>query len=173
MKRFMNLFAALRDKNGVSPPPLGGGLRPHLLQLFLQTCKLRRIACLICLLLIALPVFAATGGGALADPAAEARAMAIGDRLRCVVCQSESINDSQASMASDLRLLVREKIQAGWSDQQIIDYARSRYGDFILLSPPLQANTSLLWLSPLLFAVLAVLAGAAFFRRRQPPQGEI
>jgi cytochrome c-type biogenesis protein CcmH len=126
--------------------------------------------CLICFLFAAFPALAASQGEPLADPAAEARAVAIGNRLRCVVCQSESINDSQADMARDLRHLVRDKIQAGWSDRQIFDYARARYGDFILLSPPLQANTSLLWLSPLLFAVLAALAGFAFFRRRS--QGE-
>jgi len=117
------------------------------------------------LLLLTLPALADAYGKALADPAAEARAVAIGDQLRCVVCQSESINDSQASMARDLRQLVREKIEDGWSDQQILDFARARYGDFILLKPPVQTNTSLLWLSPMLFAIMAGGVGVAYFRR--------
>ncbi len=98
---------------------------------------------------------------ALDDPAQEARAKAIGDELRCVVCQSQSINDSQAEMARNMREMVRDKISAGWSDQQIYDYVRSRYGDFILLKPPVQMNTLLLWLWPVL---LMGLAGLLFWR---------
>ena len=101
----------------------------------------------------------------LADPAQEARALTLGNELRCTVCQSESINDSRADMARDLRRMVRDKIAAGWTDQQIIDYARTRYGDFILLRPPFQPNTWLLWISPLLFVSIAGFCVVALIRR--------
>jgi len=104
---------------------------------------------------------------ALGDPKLEARAVALGEELRCVVCQSESINSSQASMASDMRLLVRDKISAGWSDQKILDFLRVRYGDFILLRPPVQNNTYLLWASPLIFLILATGLVATLFRKRK------
>lgn len=132
---------------------------------------MKQFVLVLSLLLIGFPVHASSYTQPLTDPASEARAVAIGDRLRCVVCQSESINDSAASMAGDLRQLVREKIEAGWSDQQIFDFARARYGDFILLSPPVQTNTSLLWLSPMIFMILAALAGYAYFRRRSSQGG--
>jgi cytochrome c-type biogenesis protein CcmH len=104
----------------------------------------------------------------LADPAQEARALKLGSEIRCVVCQSESINDSQADMAYDLRQLVRDKIAAGWDDRRITDYIRARYGDFILLRPPFQANTYLLWLSPLFFfGIAASCAGIFILRRRK------
>lgn len=99
---------------------------------------------------------------ALPDPAMEQRAVALGNMFRCVVCQSESINDSQADMARDLRQLVRDKIRSGWSDQQVIGYVRQRYGDFILLNPPVQENTLLLWGAPALFLLIAA-SGACFF----------
>jgi cytochrome c-type biogenesis protein CcmH len=102
----------------------------------------------------------------LSDPVQEARAIAIGGEVRCVVCQSETINDSQADMARDLRQLVRDKISAGWSDKQILDYIRARYGDFILLRPPLQANTYILWLSPMLFLGLACACVFVLLKRR-------
>jgi cytochrome c-type biogenesis protein CcmH len=125
-----------------------------------------------CLILAALfffvqPGLLYAGEQPLSDPAQEARALAIGNEVRCVVCQSESINDSQADMARDLRKLVRDKISLGWSDAQIFDYMRARYGDFILLRPPFQLNTLMLWLSPVLFLGLA--AGCVFvlLRRRE------
>jgi len=101
------------------------------------------------------------------DPAIEARARILGDELRCVVCQSSSINDSQADMARDMRQLVRDKIEAGWSDQQILNYMQKRYGDFILLRPPLQANTWILWLAPWLFGLLAAGIGIMTATKRQ------
>jgi len=97
---------------------------------------------------------AATHIEPLPDAVLEARAIAIGDEVRCVVCQSSSINDSQADMAADLRKLVREKIAMGWSDPQILDFLRVRYGDFILLKPPIQPNTYLLWILPALFLAM-------------------
>lgn len=95
------------------------------------------------LILATAPAWAASD--IMGNPADETRAHELGEHLRCVVCQSETINDSQADMARDMRLLVRDKIREGWSDTQILDYARSRYGDYILMKPPFQANTYVLW----------------------------
>jgi len=89
----------------------------------------------------------------LKDPALEARASAIGHSLRCVVCRSESIEESDASLARDIRILVRERLSAGDSDQAVISYIVSRYGDFVLLNPPVKPETWLLWFGPLLLLV--------------------
>ena len=86
----------------------------------------------------------------LADPALEARAREIGRELRCLVCQNQSIDDSDADLARDLRVLVRERLQAGDSDRQVVDYVVSRYGDFVLLRPPVKPATYALWFGPLL-----------------------
>ena len=86
------------------------------------------------------------------DPSAEARAREISKLLRCVVCQNQSIDDSDASLARDLRILVRERIFSGDSDQEVIDYVVSRYGDFVLLKPPLKTTTLFLWGVPLSFS---------------------
>ncbi len=90
----------------------------------------------------------------LADSAMETRARAMSAQLRCLVCQNQSIDDSNAPLARDLRLLVRERLQAGDSDQAVMDYVVARYGEFVLLKPPFNAATLLLWLTPLL-ALLA------------------
>jgi cytochrome c-type biogenesis protein CcmH len=119
------------------------------------------------------PSFAYAVDQPLNDPLLEARAVAIGNELRCVVCQSESVEDSQADMARDLRRLVRDKIASGWSDRQVIDYVRARYGDFILLRPPVQANTILLWLSPLLIFGMAAGCMYGWLRRGAPERKEM
>ncbi len=93
-------------------------------------------------------------GEALADPALEARAVELGSQLRCLVCQSESINDSPASLAKDLRKLVRTKLQDGMGNEAILDYIHQRYGDFVLLKPPVKAATLPLWAAP--WAILGV-----------------
>lgn len=101
----------------------------------------------------------------LADPALEARARSLGGELRCLVCQNQSIDDSNADLAHDLRVLIRERITAGDTDAQVLQYMVRRYGDFILLKPPVNADTYVLWFGP--FAVLALGAlGAALFLRR-------
>jgi cytochrome c-type biogenesis protein CcmH len=91
----------------------------------------------------------------LGDPALEARARAISQKLRCLVCQNQSIDDSDAPLAHDLRVLVRERLMAGDDDTQAIGFLVARYGNFVLLKPPLQADTIALWFGPLLFLVLA------------------
>jgi cytochrome c-type biogenesis protein CcmH len=100
------------------------------------------------------PAFAVNPDEVLADPALEARARAISAELRCMVCQNQSIDDSNAELAKDLRVLVRERITAGDSDQQVMDYIVSRYGDFVLLKPRIGVNTILLWGMPI-FLLLA------------------
>ena len=84
----------------------------------------------------------------LADPAQEARARNLSRELRCMVCQNQSIDDSDAPLARDLRLLVRERIAAGNTDQQVMDFLVARYGEFVLLKPPVESRTLLLWLVP-------------------------
>ncbi len=109
----------------------------------------------------------------LADPKLEERAREISSELRCLVCQNQSIDDSDAGLARDLRLLVRERLKAGDSNIQVRDYLVERYGDFILLKPPFKNETLLLWLTP--FAVLLVGGGALFAmaqRRRRDSEVE-
>ena len=122
-----------------------------------------------------LPLIACLAGPALAvqpdevmkDPALEARARALSGELRCLVCQNELIDDSEAPLARDIRLLIRERIGKGESNDAVRDYLVSRYGDFILLKPPFKPETVLLWLSPVL--VLGLGAGAALLAQRRAP----
>jgi cytochrome c-type biogenesis protein CcmH len=104
------------------------------------------------LLLMAAPVAAVLPDEMLADPALEARARTISRDLRCVVCQNQSIDDSDAPLARDLRLVVREQLMLGKSDAETVDYLVTRYGNFVLLKPPVEPATWALWLGP--FAVL-------------------
>jgi cytochrome c-type biogenesis protein CcmH len=100
-------------------------------------------------------------GEMLKDPALEARARAISRELRCVVCQNQSIDDSNAPLAHDLRVIVRERLAAGDSDAQVLTFVEARYGEFVLLRPRLKLQTVLLWVAPLL-----LLAGTAVFLLR-------
>jgi len=120
---------------------------------------------LLLLLLLAAPAMAVLPDERLADPALEARARAISHDLRCVVCQNESVDDSNAPLARDIRLLLRERIVAGDTDDQAVQFLVARYGDFVLLRPPLRADTWLLWFGP--FAVLALGAGAILLTLRR------
>jgi cytochrome c-type biogenesis protein CcmH len=95
--------------------------------------------------------------------------VAIGKQLRCLVCQNESIEDSGADLARDLRKIVRTRVAAGESDQQIIQWLVSRYGDFVRLSPPFDAATFLLWMSPVLALLVGAVAVALGRRTRVPP----
>jgi len=101
------------------------------------------------------------------DPALEARARAISTELRCVVCQNQSIDDSDAELARDLRLLVRERLVAGDTDDEVVDYIVARYGDFVLLRPPWQPNTYALWLTPPIMAFAIATLAVMFFRAYQ------
>ena len=110
----------------------------------------------------------------LEDPAKERRAKAIFKLLRCLVCQNQSIDDSNAGLAKDLRLLVRERLVAGDSDLQVRDYVVARYGDYVLLKPPFKPSTYALWLGPGLMLLLAGAGVVVFLRRqsRRPPTAE-
>jgi cytochrome c-type biogenesis protein CcmH len=103
----------------------------------------------------------------LADPAQEQRARELSKHLRCLVCQNQSIDDSDADLARDLRMLVRERIKAGDSDEEIIAFLTERYGDFILLKPPVNPATFGLWFGPALVLVGAGLGIVLYLRRRR------
>ena len=129
------------------------------------------------LLLLTLCVLLASGANAvqpdevLPDPALEARARAISEGLRCLVCQNQSIDDSDAPLAKDLRLLVRERLEQGDSDQQVVDFIVARYGEFVLLKPKFSPHTLLLWLAtPAVFAAALLLIWLAYRRRQSAAQ---
>jgi cytochrome c-type biogenesis protein CcmH len=104
----------------------------------------------------------------LKEPALEARARNLSEELRCMVCQNQSIDDSEAPLAHDLRVLVRQRLEAGDSDRQVLDYLVARYGDFVLLRPPFKPETLLLWGLPPL-ALLTGLAALIMLARRRKP----
>jgi len=118
-------------------------------------------------LLTAAPAFAVLPEEQLADPKLEARARAISAELRCVVCQNQTIDDSDADLAHDLRVLLRQRLSAGDTDQQAIAYIVNRYGDYVLLKPPFEAETLILWLGPLLVLVAGGTGVMFYLRRRQ------
>jgi cytochrome c-type biogenesis protein CcmH len=114
----------------------------------------------------AAPAFAVQPDEMLADPALEARARVISKDLRCMVCQNQSIDDSDAGLARDLRVLVRERLTAGDSDSQVIDYLVKRYGEFVLLRPRFEWQTVLLWITPVVVLLIGGWALFAAARRR-------
>jgi cytochrome c-type biogenesis protein CcmH len=119
-------------------------------------------------LLVAAPAGAVQPDEILADPALEARARAISEDLRCLVCRNESIDDSNAELARDLRLLVRERLKAGDTDDAVVAYIVDRYGEFVLLKPRFSAENALIWLAgPVVFLVGLGIA-VAYLRRRRP-----
>jgi cytochrome c-type biogenesis protein CcmH len=103
------------------------------------------------------------------DPALEARAREVSKEIRCVVCQNQSIDDSDSSIAKNMRVIVRERIEKGDSNQEVIDYLVSRYGDFVLLKPPVKIKTMVLWFGPALMLGLG-LVGIIFYYRRRATQ---
>jgi cytochrome c-type biogenesis protein CcmH len=139
----------------------------------MSSLHLRKLLLLVCLLLPALslsglPAWAVEPDEMLADPKLEARARDISEHLRCLVCQNETIDDSNASLAKDLRLLVRERLTQGDSNEQTIQYVVDRYGEFVLLRPRVSGVTLILWFGPFL---LLLGAGYYFFRSwRDRPQ---
>jgi cytochrome c-type biogenesis protein CcmH len=108
----------------------------------------RAAVALLAALALAGPARAVLPGEQLADPRLEARARHIGGELRCLVCQNQSIDDSDAALASDLRVILRERLAAGDTDRQAVDFIVSRYGHYVLLNPPFEPETLLLWLGP-------------------------
>jgi cytochrome c-type biogenesis protein CcmH len=117
-------------------------------------------------LMAATPSRAVEPSEVLADPALEARARHLSQHLRCVVCQNQSIDDSNAPLARDLRVILRERLTAGDTDDAAIDYIAARYGNFVLLKPPVQVNTLLLWFGPGIILILALLAYFMLVRKR-------
>ena len=132
----------------------------------------RGLAILFALTLIASPAaYAVQPDEVMADPAKETRARNLSRELRCMVCQNQSIDDSEAPLARDLRLLVRERIASGDSDRQVIDFLVARYGEFVLLKPRFERQTLLLWLVPPFVLLGGGLALWIYARRR--PQRDV
>jgi cytochrome c-type biogenesis protein CcmH len=117
-------------------------------------------------------VFSVEPGEMLSDPVLEARAREISKELRCLVCQNQSIDDSSADLARDLRLIVRQRLTAGDSDDQVLQYVTDRYGDFVLLRPPVKPATLVLWLAPPLLLISGAALSLAYLRRRQRQTAE-
>jgi cytochrome c-type biogenesis protein CcmH len=129
--------------------------------------RLRLILILVASLSLSAAAFAVQPDEVLNDPGLEARARALSQTLRCMVCQNQSIDDSDAPLARDLRLLVRERLKAGDSNAQVRDFLVARYGEFVLLEPQRDGRTLLLWSMPVLVLLLGGLVLLRFFRRPQ------
>jgi cytochrome c-type biogenesis protein CcmH len=142
---------------------MGAGLRRHDVE---RAARWRLLLSALFVMLVAGAALAVEPDEILKDPALEARARHISAGLRCLVCQNQSIDDSNAPLARDLRLLVRERLKAGDSDAQVMRFVEDRYGAFVLLSPPLSWRTLLLWGAPLLALILAVWVSVRAWRRR-------
>lgn len=128
---------------------------------------IRRLALALFLTLLALPALAVNPDEMLPDPALEARARAISAELRCMVCQNQSIDDSNADLAKDLRLLVRERLKRGDTDQQVFDYLVSRYGEFVLLKPRMTIRNIALWGMPVALILIGGVTLIVLSRRRR------
>lgn len=125
------------------------------------------IICALATLCLVLPAFGVEPDEMLGDRQLEARARALTKNLRCVVCQNQSVDDSDAPLAQDIRVIVRERIAAGESDEQVLDFVVQRYGKFVLLNPPLELETVIIWIGPFVL-FLSALGLAAFHIRRDP-----
>jgi cytochrome c-type biogenesis protein CcmH len=112
------------------------------------------------------PALALAQEMSLADPKLEQRARDLSREIRCVVCQSQSVAESDADIAKDVRAIIREQIAAGKSDQEVRDYLVARYGDFVLFDPPFKASTYALWIGPFAILVVAAIGVTIYFRRR-------
>ena len=125
-----------------------------------------RLSLFLAAIMAPLPAFAVNPDEVLRDPALEARARTISSELRCMVCQNQSIDDSNADLARDLRLLVRKRLSDGDTDQQVLDYIVSRYGEFVLLKPRFTEKTLVLWGAPIVLFVVGGFALVVYARRR-------
>ncbi len=162
----MRVFAYLQTPGARSA--LLASCRPPSRRTRLSACARRAFARSAGAALLAWPLAAgavSSPADMLPDPALEARARDIGREIRCMVCQNQSIEDSEVGLARDLRLIVRERISAGDSDAQVKSFLHARYGDFVLLKPPFAWSTAILWATPLV-AVLAGLGLILGMRRR-------
>jgi len=130
---------------------------------------MRFVLALLTALVLGGPAFAVQPDEVLKDPALEKRARDISAGLRCLVCQNQSIDDSDAQLAKDLRILVRERLAAGDTDAQVRDFLVQRYGEFVLLKPTFGTHTLLLWLTPALVLVLGGIGAYVAMRRRPKP----
>ncbi|WP_018631661.1 cytochrome c-type biogenesis protein [Neomegalonema perideroedes] len=128
-----------------------------------------RIPALALALALAAPAFAVQPDEMLDDPALEARARALSKDVRCLVCRNENIDDSNAPLARDLRILLRERVVAGDSDAEVKDFLVARYGEFVLLRPRFGAHTAILWFGPLAALGLGLLMARGIMRRRAGP----
>jgi len=128
---------------------------------------MRQLALIVLLATLALPALAVTPDEMLKDPALEARARHLSQELRCMVCQNQSIDDSDAPLAHDLRVLVRQRLETGDSDKQVLDYIVARYGDFVLLKPPFELDTLLLWGLPPAALIAGMIALVVVARKRR------
>lgn len=131
-----------------------------------------RLLVVLIALSVAGPSWAVDPDERLDDPALEERARGLSQELRCLVCQNQSIDDSDAPLAKDLRVLVRERLKAGDTDSEVLSYIVDRYGEFVLLRPPLRAGTVLLWLSPFLVLLIGIGGVAVYVRSRGPAEAE-
>jgi cytochrome c-type biogenesis protein CcmH len=128
---------------------------------------MRMVLALLLTLWLAAPAFAVNPDEVLADPALEARARAISATLRCLVCQNESIDDSNADLARELRLIVRERLVAGDSDDEVLQYLVDRYGEYVLLKPVFASHTLVLWAAAPLVLVIGGIAIVIAARRKR------
>ena len=161
-----SLFSLFGSEVSADLPPCGGNVPKG------QRGAVAAIAMLIAIMLAPLPAFAVNPDEVLPDPALETRARAISAELRCMVCQNQSIDDSNADLAKDLRLLVRKRLTDGDSDSQVLDYLVSRYGEFVLLKPRLGEKTYILWGAPIALLLAGGIAmGVYAVRRRGKPTG--
>jgi len=128
---------------------------------------MKLLSLILTLALLGAPTLAVEPSEMLADPVKEARARALSKGLRCVVCRNQNIDDSNAGLARDLRVLLRERLAAGDTDAQAVQYLVNRYGDYILLEPPFKLSTYLLWFGPVLLILLGA-GGYYIWWRKQP-----
>src|SRR5436853_7515286 len=140
----------------------------------MRSMMFRRVCVIAAMLLgFVFPALAVQPDEILSDAVLEARARVLSKELRCMVCQNQSIDDSDAPLAKDLRVLVRERLSAGDSDSQVIDFLVARYGEFVLLKPRLSAHTALLWLAPFTVVLLGAWGLISLWRRRGERATEI
>ena len=128
----------------------------------------RLLSLAVAVALLASPAAAVNPDEQLADPALEARALKLSKALRCVVCQNQSIDDSDATLARDLRIILRERILAGDTDKQAVDHLVARYGSFVQLDPPMRLDTMALWFGPLAVLLVGGIGAAVYMRGRSP-----